>query len=161
MVYIKLRCIRREQFITEVKGIYAGLIMVELKLIEADNAVPSEDGGDDELNSEEWQTSITMHGYDKMFLHQHHGFFLASQHPSTSHALRSLLPRFAMPAPMWRHGIHSFLDLLRRHLPGSLGHITTFIHLAYSMIALLQETVPAFDDTWIECLGDLGRYRCV
>lgn len=27
------------------------------------------------------------------------------------------------------------------------------------MIALIYETVPAFEDTWIECLGDLGRYR--
>ena len=24
---------------------------------------------------------------------------------------------------------------------------------------LVYETVPAFEDTWIECLGDLGRYR--
>ncbi len=35
----------------------------------------------------------------------------------------------------------------------------TFIYLAYAMMALLYETVPAFEDTWIECLGDLGRYR--
>ncbi|KAF3041021.1 hypothetical protein E8E11_001267 [Didymella keratinophila] len=34
-----------------------------------------------------------------------------------------------------------------------------FIYLAYQMMALLYETVPAFEDTWIECLGDLGRYR--
>jgi hypothetical protein len=34
-----------------------------------------------------------------------------------------------------------------------------FIYLAYSMMALLYETVPTFEDTWIECLGDLGRYR--
>ena len=27
------------------------------------------------------------------------------------------------------------------------------------MMALLYETVPAFEDTWIECLGDLARYR--
>ena len=27
------------------------------------------------------------------------------------------------------------------------------------MMALLYETVPEFEDTWIECLGDLGRYR--
>ena len=26
-------------------------------------------------------------------------------------------------------------------------------------MALLYETVPAFENTWIECLGDLGRYR--
>ena len=35
----------------------------------------------------------------------------------------------------------------------------TFIYLAHSMMALLNETVPAFDETWIECLGDLSRYR--
>jgi len=34
-----------------------------------------------------------------------------------------------------------------------------FIYLAYQMMALLLETVPEFIDTWIECLGDLGRYR--
>ena len=27
------------------------------------------------------------------------------------------------------------------------------------MIALLYETVPAFEDAWVECLGDLARYR--
>lgn len=27
------------------------------------------------------------------------------------------------------------------------------------MMALLHETVPAFENTWIECLGDLSRYR--
>ncbi|KAI0002392.1 hypothetical protein F4779DRAFT_622305 [Xylariaceae sp. FL0662B] len=26
-------------------------------------------------------------------------------------------------------------------------------------MALLYETVPAFENTWTECLGDLGRYR--
>jgi len=25
-------------------------------------------------------------------------------------------------------------------------------------MTLLHETVPAFEDTWIECLGDLGCY---
>jgi hypothetical protein len=27
------------------------------------------------------------------------------------------------------------------------------------MKALLYETVPTFEDTWIECLGDFGGYR--
>ena len=64
-----------------------------------------------------------------------------------------------MPARMWRHGIHSFLELLRHHLPASLDHMLAFINLAYSMMALFYETISAFEDTWIECLGDLGRYR--
>ena len=64
-----------------------------------------------------------------------------------------------MPARMWRHGIHSFLELLRQRLLHSLEYMLTFIYLSYSMMALLYETVPAFEDTWIECLGDLSRYR--
>ena len=44
-------------------------------------------------------------------------------------------------------------------LPESLEHMLAFIYTAYSMMALLYETVSTFEDTWIECLGDLGRYR--
>ncbi|KAF2434491.1 hypothetical protein EJ08DRAFT_468226 [Tothia fuscella] len=64
-----------------------------------------------------------------------------------------------MPARMWKHGIHSFLELLRYRLPESLEFMISFIYTAYQMMSLLYETVPAFEDTWIECLGDLGRYR--
>ena len=64
-----------------------------------------------------------------------------------------------MPARMWRHGIHGFLEVLRHRLPDSLEHMLAFIYIAYNMMALLFETVPSFEDTWIECLGDLGRYR--
>jgi hypothetical protein len=60
---------------------------------------------------------------------------------------------------MWRHGIHGFLENFRPPLPVSHDHILAFIYLAYSMMALLYETVPAFHNTWIECLGDLRRYR--
>lgn len=60
---------------------------------------------------------------------------------------------------MWRRGIHSFLELLRHKLPESLDHMLSFIYLAYGMIALLLETVEAFKNTWMECLGDLARYR--
>jgi len=35
----------------------------------------------------------------------------------------------------------------------------TFIYMAYGLMALLYETVTAFEDTWVECLGDLARYR--
>jgi hypothetical protein len=33
------------------------------------------------------------------------------------------------------------------------------IYLAYIMMTLLFETVPAFEETWIKCLGNFGRYR--
>ena len=86
-------------------------------------------------------------------LHEHHDFFLASQHPAASPALSRLAAKYSMPARMWRHGIHAFLEVLRHRLPESLEHMLAFIYIAYSMMALLYETVPAFEDTWIECLG--------
>lgn len=150
------RPISQEQLVAEVKGIYAGLIMVETKCIEVDNAQNAQTDYGNKLNHEQWQALIALH---RTLLHEHHDFFLASQHPSAAPALRRLATKYAMPARMWRHGIHSFLELLRHRLPASLEHMLTFIYLAYSMMALLYETVPAFEDTWIECLGDLGRYR--
>lgn len=64
-----------------------------------------------------------------------------------------------MPARMWRNGIHAFLELLRQQLPDSYDHMLAFVYVAYSMMALLKESVPSFRETWIECLGDLARYR--
>jgi hypothetical protein len=152
------RPISQEQLVAEVKGIYAGLVMVENKCIEVDNDRSSQTDPSNKLNHDQWQALIALH---RTLLHEHHDFFLASQHPSASPALRRLAAKYAMPARMWRHGIHSFLELLRHRLPVSLEHMLTFIYMAYSMMALLYETVPAFEDTWIECLGDLGRYRIV
>lgn len=58
-----------------------------------------------------------------------------------------------MPARMWRHKIHTFLELLFCGLPQSLERILAFVYLPYSMMALFYETVLAFKDPWIECLG--------
>lgn len=110
------------------------------------------------MRKDRQRTGIYSGGYPTL-LHEHHDFFLASQHPSASPALRRLAAEYAMPARMWRHGIHSFLELLRHRLPNSLDHMLAFIYLAYSMMALLKESVPAFKDTWVECLGDLARYK--
>lgn len=143
--------ISQEQLVAEVKGIYAGLVMIESKCIEYDSSQQAK-----RLSQEQYHALIALH---RSLLHEHHDFFLASQHPSASDNLRRLASKYAMPARMWRHGIHSFLELLRHKLPGSLEHMLTFIYIAYNMMALLFETVPAFEDTWIECLGDLGRYR--
>jgi hypothetical protein len=149
------RPISQEQLVAEVKGIYAGLVMVEAKCIEVDNKQPGS-SPQPKLNNEQWQALIALH---RTLLHEHHDFFLASQHPSASLALRRLALKYAMPSRMWRHGIHTFLELLRHRLPASRDHMLAFIYLAYSMMALLYETVPTFEDTWIECLGDLARYR--
>ncbi|EWZ78025.1 hypothetical protein FOWG_17646 [Fusarium oxysporum f. sp. lycopersici MN25] len=181
------RPISQDQLVAEVKGIYAGLVMVETKCIEVDNAQSSNTDTNSKLNNEQWQAMIALHrtllhehhdssntdtnsklnneqwqamiALHRTLLHEHHDFFLTSQHPSASPALQRLASKYSMPARMWRHGIQSFLELLRHRLPASREHMLTFLYLAFSMMALLCETVPAFEDTWIGCLGDLGRYR--
>jgi hypothetical protein len=165
------RPITQEQLVNEVKGIYAGLVMVEKKCVEVHCCLhylmhglltclaqidQQQSSTTNKLSNEQWQALIALH---RTLLHEHHDFFLASQHPSSSLALRRLATKYAMPARMWRHGIHSFLELLRHRLPDSLDHMLAFVYLAYSMMALLMESVPSFEETWIECLGDLARYR--
>ena len=149
----KTHKITEEQLVNEVRGIYAGLVMVEKKCIEIDK---QQSESPNKLSHLQWQALISLH---RTLLHEHHDFFLASQHPSASPVLKRLSEKYAMPARMWRYGIHSFLELLRHRLPDSLEHTLTFLYLAYSMMTLLLESVPAFRETWIECLGDLARYR--
>ena len=122
------------------QGIYAGLVMVEAKCIDVDSKQSEASQGKTQvqkLTNEQWQALIALH---KTLLHEHHDFFLASQHPSASPALSRLAAKYSMPARMWRHGIHAFLEVLRHRLPESLDHMLAFIYIAYSMMALLYET---------------------
>jgi hypothetical protein len=57
----------------------------------------------------------------RTLLHEHHDFFLASQHPRASPAVRRLLAKYDMPARVWRHGIPSFLALLNHSPPINRG----------------------------------------
>lgn len=66
---------------------------------------------------------------------KHHDFFLASQHPSSSIQLREIASKYSMPARMWKHGIHNFLELLRRHLPHSMEYMLAFVYLAYQVFS--------------------------
>ncbi|KAJ5317573.1 DNA/RNA-binding domain E.t1.c1-type [Penicillium antarcticum] len=147
--------ITEEHLTHEVRAIYDGLVKVEKKCIEVIKYL-SQMGLRTELSQDQWSTVISLH---RMLLHEHHDFFLASQHPSASPAVKHLAEKYAMPARMWRYGIHSCLELLRKRLPASLDHMLAFIYLSYSTMTLLLESVPHFRGTWIECLGDLARYR--
>jgi hypothetical protein len=61
-------------------------------------------GAQPKLNNKQWQALIALH---RTLLHEHHDFFLASQHPSASPTLRRLASKYKIPARMWQHGIHS------------------------------------------------------
>lgn len=146
--------ISQDQLAAEVKGIYAGLLTVEARCINIDVAQAADLIS--QLGQEQWQALIALH---RTLLYEHHDFLMATQHPSATPALRGLATKYAMPARMWKHGIHAFLEVLRHRRPESHDYMLAFIYLAYQMMGLLYETVPAFQDTWIECLGDLARYR--
>ncbi|KHO01376.1 uncharacterized protein MAM_00377 [Metarhizium album ARSEF 1941] len=140
-----------DQLVPEITGIYSGIILLESKCMEYGRTQLDVD-----LNPVQYKALSGLH---RSLLNEYHDFLLASQHPSASEKLKDLPSRLFIPARMWRHGIHSYLELLRRKLPGSHEYMLSFVYIAYSMVGLLYETIPLFRDTWIECLGDLGRYR--
>ena len=107
---------------------------------------------------EEYKALVALH---RKLMDEHHDFLLASQHPSASAALKRLAEKYNMPARMWRHGIHSFLELLRPRLPESHEHLVLYLYMTYSMLCLLDETVPAFSSILKECRADVARYRYV
>ena len=145
--------ITKEQILHEVRGINAGLVMVEKRCIEIDKRQTESKA---ELSGSQWQALLSQH---RTLLYEHCDFFFALQHPSASPELKRLADKYDMPARLWKYGIHSFLELLRQKLPESLEYMLHFIHLAYPMMTLLLERVYAFRDTWIQCLGDMARYR--
>jgi hypothetical protein len=152
--------ISQEQLVAEFKGIYESLKKAEAKCIVADNCLAALN-----LAEQEWTTEWTAHAWRPLFvkhrflLQEFHNLFLVSQHPSASPALRRIVSDYSVPERVWRHGVHSFLDLLRRYLPASLEFMLSFIYLAYPVMTLLFEECPAFEDVWIERLGDISRYR--
>ncbi|KAJ0426996.1 hypothetical protein BJY00DRAFT_5378 [Aspergillus carlsbadensis] len=142
-----------EQLTNNIRGIYAGILMVEERCIEY---IKIQSQSKKELSPQHWQQLIAVH---RTLLQEHHDFLLASQNPVGDPFLKGLAQKYSMPARLWRHGIQALLELLRRRLPGSSEYMLTFIHLAYSTMTLLLETAPAFEESWIECLGDIARYR--
>ncbi|KAJ6022028.1 DNA/RNA-binding domain E.t1.c1-type [Penicillium herquei] len=150
---LETNIITEEQLINEVRVIYKGLTLVEQKCKDIDE---EQIKSQTELTAPQWVALISLH---RTLLYEHHDFLLASQHPSASPLLTRLADQYYMPARMWRHGIHSFLEVMRQQLPKSMDFLLSYIYVSYSMISLLLESVGAFKETWMECLGDLARYR--
>lgn len=144
----------QEELFVKSKTIYARLSRLEMECNAQQQRVSASPY--DSLSSEQWQALIALH---RTLLHEHYDFFLTAYHPSAGAALAKISERYSMPARMWRHGIQAFLDVLQAKLPSSEQHMLTFMELSYEVLAVAYATIPAHEDTWIECLGDLGRYR--
>ncbi|KFY96774.1 hypothetical protein V500_02324 [Pseudogymnoascus sp. VKM F-4518 (FW-2643)] len=132
--------------------IYAALVLVETRCTAA--VEKAQLAKESELNN--GQALIDVH---MELLSKHHNFLLACQDSSATDVVQDLPVKHDMPARLWRHAIHGFLELLRNRLPASLDCMLAFINYAYSTMTLFLETVLAFKDTWLENLGNLGRYR--
>ena len=74
------RPISHEQLVVEVKGIYAGLSMVEAKCIDIDErqsaaAQDKDPSKKTDLKNDQWQALLALH---QQLLHEHHDFFLST-----------------------------------------------------------------------------------
>ena len=96
----RIRPISHKKLVSEVKGLYAGLVMVEAKCC-AENEKWSTSNerqsrtahgrGNPKgihVTNDQWQSVLALH---RNLLHEHHDFFLTSQHPSASSALSRLV----------------------------------------------------------------------
>lgn len=107
------------KLVAEVKGIYAGLVSVDRKLDEVERAVSTAAVStaavsaaaapplEPQHNHEQWELLLALRS---TFLHKHDDFFVASQHPLASPALRRLASKLAMRARMWRHSTAVLAD---------------------------------------------------
>ncbi|RMY72061.1 hypothetical protein D0863_04753 [Hortaea werneckii] len=149
-----MRRVSQDQLAAEVNGIYANLVKVEAKCIACDAELASQSPA--KLAQDKWQALVALH---RTLLYEHYDFLMVTQHPLATNELNAIPARYCMPARMWKHAIHSFLEVLRHRRPDSYEYMLAFVYLTYQMMALLLETVPRLKDTWVECLGDLARYR--
>lgn len=150
--------IQPDQLIREAKSIYAAMLMVENKCNEVDRQEEAKVRAGDiqSIPATRYKELVVLH---RTLLYEQYDFFLACSHPAATQQLRLLPHKYGMPGRIWKSGIHTFLEVLRHHLPESLEHMLTFLHMAYGVVCLLYETIPSHKATWIECLGDLARYR--
>lgn len=101
-----------------------------------------------------WRGMIAIH---RALLRRHLEFFALSQHPLASPDFRHLPVTLNMPVRMWKHGMHSLLELLRRSLPGARKHMDSFLLHAYQTLIQVYDNVKFLRRTWVERLG----YACM
>lgn len=147
------RPILEAQLIDEVKGIYAGLVMVEKKCAEivAEQASCHKK----HLENQQWKALVALH---RTLLQEHHDFFSASQHPVASPALRALAVKYAMPARMWRRGVRGLLDLMQDQSPEDLGAMLEFEFAIEDWLRRLRQDVPSMMDEWNMIGASLKEY---
>ena len=155
ILQLKTQSISEKQLINKIWEIYAELMMMKKKCVKIDK---QQSQTKNKLNDEQWQILIAFHW---ILFHEHHDFFLISQHSAASLAVQWLVSKYEMSAWIWWHEIHIFLKLLRYKFLNFFDHMLIFIYTVYNMLALLMKCVSVFENIWIECLNNLVRYQMI
>lgn len=79
----------------------------------------------------------------------------ASAHPNAPKEVKNFCHTHQLPSRLWKNGVHNLLEFWRTRLPESKEYLHAYIYLAYQMFTLLFETVKAFENSWLECLGGI------
>lgn len=150
--------IQPDQRVRDAMSIYAGMVEVEKMCNEVDRIeyAKVQAGNIQHIPRERYNQLVSLH---QTLLYDQYDFFFSCSHPDATPQLRQLPHKYGMRERIWKSGIHTFLEVLRHHLPESSEHMSTFLRIAYKVVCQLYETIPSHKATWIECLGDLSRYR--
>ena len=129
--------ISQEQLVAEVKGIYAGLVMVESKCIEIDDGFSLADR-QAKLTNDHWQAQGALH---PALLNERHDFFLPSQYLSASVNPNKLASKYAAR-------VRRFNQLQRRFHCGHRNATIwgNFLQLSSHMTALLRKAGGFFEN---------------
>ncbi|CAD6890769.1 unnamed protein product [Tilletia laevis] len=133
---------------------------------------------DDGVDHAFWTSLATQH---KHLAELNAAFMEMCWRPYIPSSFAGLPLKYNTPARLWQNAFHMFLERLRHALPfpspssppprgdrrgaarqaALLDHLEEFIYFAYAYYSNLHEaeTFLRFRMAWIECLGDLARYR--
>lgn len=104
--------------------------------------------------SDHFQLMFALH---RNLIQEYYDLFRATQyasaHPSAPREVKDFCHIHQLPSRLWKHGVHNLLEFWRSRLPESKEYLHAYIYLAYQMFTLLFETVKAFENSWLECLG--------
>ncbi|PYH41701.1 uncharacterized protein BP01DRAFT_279189, partial [Aspergillus saccharolyticus JOP 1030-1] len=153
---INYKRVTEEQLHNEALATYSGLDMCEKATMKYDKEFSTEDVTDDEDLMKKFRVFTNVH---LQLLQEHQDLLSLCSNSEAGPKVKSMPDTYMLTIRLWRHGIHDYLEIMRHHLPESLDYMLLFIHHSYSMLANLLAQAPAYEETWMECLGDLSRYR--
>lgn len=150
--------ISHEQLTLEIKGIYAGLVMVDTKCIDVDErqsistqAVTPRLGRNVD---EQWQNILALY---RTLVHEFVELLMAFQHLSATRTLSRSTPGYTMPARMWRQDLYRFLEVLQHWLHKFAEEILSPVHVAYIMMTLFLGGLRRFRNIRTKYFGNIDR----